>query len=63
MPINLVARQLRVPLEWLRAEAEAGRVPHLQAGRQILMDTETVERALLQRAREPVEASAGRSPP
>ena len=45
-----MARRLRVPVKWLRAEAEAGRVPHLKADKVFLFDPETVERVLLERA-------------
>lgn len=51
LPLSVVARRLRVPVGWLRAEAEAGRVPHLKAGKVLLLDPETVERVLLDRAR------------
>ena len=50
--IGQAARRLRVPAKWLQAEAEAGRIPHLKAGRAILVDPDTVEQVLLQRARE-----------
>ena len=46
-----MAKRLRVPVRWLRDEAEAGRVPHLKAGSQFLFDFEAVERSLLKRAR------------
>lgn len=46
-----MARRLRVPVRWLRSEAEAGRVPCLRAERAILFDPEAVERVLLERAR------------
>ena len=46
-----MARRLRVTVRWLRAEAEAGRVPHLKAGKVILFNPETVEKVLLERAR------------
>lgn len=36
---------------WLRAEAEAGRIPCFQVGRRLLFDAEAVEAALLERAR------------
>jgi hypothetical protein len=58
LPLNIVARRLRVPVRWLRAEAEAGRIPSLQAGTAILCDPEAVETALLERAREPVGPKA-----
>jgi hypothetical protein len=40
-----------VPYRWLRAEAEAGRVPCLMAGGRILCDHAAVEAALLERAK------------
>ena len=46
-----MARRLRVPARWLRAEAEAGRVPCLKADNALLFDPETVERVLWERAR------------
>ena len=49
-PLRLVASRVGVPAAWLRAEAEAGRVPHLRAGRQILISREQAEQALLRRA-------------
>jgi hypothetical protein len=51
LPLNPTARSLRVPARWLRAEAEAGRIPHLKAGRVLLFDVDAVERVLLDRAR------------
>ncbi len=51
LPLNIVARRLRVPVRWLRAEAEAGRIPSLQAGNSYLCDPQAVEAALLERAR------------
>jgi hypothetical protein len=51
VPLGQVARCLRVPAPWLRAEAEAGRIPHLKAGKAMLFDLEQVERILLERAR------------
>jgi hypothetical protein len=56
LPLNVVARRLRVPVRWLRAEAEAGRVPALRAGNQFLCDPAAVEAALLERARRPQPA-------
>jgi hypothetical protein len=46
-----MARRLRVTTRWLRGEALAGRVPHLQAENRFLFDPECVEAALLERAR------------
>jgi hypothetical protein len=50
VPLNRAARWLHVPLKWLLAEAEAGRIPCLRAGRRILCDLAAVEEVLLQRA-------------
>lgn len=52
LPLNVVARRLRVPLKWLRAEADARRIPCLVADSKYLCDLEAVEAALLERARE-----------
>jgi hypothetical protein len=45
-----MARRLRLPVKWLREEAEAGRVPCLKAGRAFLFDPDAVEKALVERA-------------
>lgn len=50
--VGPMARRLRVTVKWLRDEAEAGRIPHLKAGQRLLFDPETVERVLLERARQ-----------
>lgn len=56
LPVGPMARLLRVPVRWLKAEAEAGRIPHVQAERVLLFDPETVERVLLERARRTSES-------
>ncbi|MCC7172162.1 MAG: hypothetical protein IT459_17080 [Planctomycetes bacterium] len=45
-----LSRHLRTPARWLRDEADAGRIPHIRAGRQRLFDLPTVERVLAERA-------------
>ena len=50
LPLNRMARRLRVTVAWLRAEADAGRVPCLRAGSQHLFAPEAVERVLAERA-------------
>jgi hypothetical protein len=50
LPAGPMARRLRVPVKWLVAEAEAGRVPALRTGRNFLFNSEVVERVLLERA-------------
>ena len=52
LPIGPMARHLRVSVAWLREEAEARRVPRLQAGRVFLFDPVAVQQALLERARQ-----------
>ena len=54
LPLNIVARRLRLPVHWLKAEAEAGRIPCLRANNRYLCDVSAVETALLERARQPV---------
>ena len=48
-----MARRLRVTLRWLRAEAEAGRIPCIRAEKQMLFNADVVERLLLERAGKP----------
>lgn len=50
--LGAMARRLRVPAKWLRAEADSGRIPHLRAGSVLLFDPEAVERIVLERVRE-----------
>jgi hypothetical protein len=45
-----MARRLGVKPRWLRAEAEADRLPAVPAGDTYLFDPATVERVLLKRA-------------
>jgi hypothetical protein len=45
------ARRVGVPAQWLRAEADAGRVPCLRAGRRYLFELRALTRALAKRAR------------
>ena len=45
-----LGRRLGVPVRWLRAEAFAGRLPHIKAGSQLLFNLEAVERVLAERA-------------
>ena len=56
LPVGPMARRLRVPVRWLRSEAAAGRIPHVQAETVLLFDPETVEAVLVERAKS-VEAS------
>ena len=49
--LGLMARSLGVTAGWLRSEVDAKRLPAVLAEKQILFDPETVERLLLERAR------------
>jgi hypothetical protein len=44
------ARRLRVPVKWLKDEAKAGKIPHLQAGKAILFNPDVVGKLLIERA-------------
>jgi hypothetical protein len=55
-----LARRLGIPPQWLREEAEAGRLPCARTGSGFVFDAEVVERVLLERARRMPEAEAGR---
>ncbi len=50
LTLPAMARHLRVTQTWLRAEAEAGRVPALDAGGRLLFNVPAVERVLSERA-------------
>jgi hypothetical protein len=45
-----LAQELRLPRDWLRGEAIAGRLPCLRIGRRFLFDLEAVRCALAQQA-------------
>lgn len=45
-----LSARLRLPADWLRAEALAGRIPCLKVGRKLLFSPDAVEKALAERA-------------
>ncbi len=51
LTVSQMARRLRVRVGWLRTEAEAKRIPHLEAEPGPLFDPDAVEAALAERAR------------
>jgi hypothetical protein len=51
LPLARAARRIGVPIRWLRAEAEAGRVPCLRAGARYLFDLGALTATLAERAR------------
>lgn len=58
LPLRRAAARLGVPAAWLRAEAHAGRVPHLRVGRRLLFNTAAVEAVLSDRAAQEAKGSA-----
>lgn len=52
LPLPAMARRLHVTQKWLRAETESGRIPALNADGRLLYAPETVERLLVERARQ-----------
>jgi hypothetical protein len=53
LSLSRMARRLGVTQQWLRAEAAAGRVPCLRAGKRILFAAAAVEDALAVLASQP----------
>lgn len=49
VPLHELAARLRLPKSWIKSEADAGRLPHIKAGRHIRFSFEAVEAALLER--------------
>ena len=45
-----LSRRLHISAKWLKAEALAGQIPHLKAGRKLLFNIEAVECALVERS-------------
>jgi len=50
LPLCRMARQIRVSQQWLRGEADSGRVPCLKAGKQYLFNPEAVQETLAKAA-------------
>jgi excisionase family DNA binding protein len=48
--IHRLAYRLKLPAPWLRAQAEAGKIPCLKVGRRVLFNPAAVERALAEMA-------------
>jgi excisionase family DNA binding protein len=57
IPLRVAAGRLGVPISWLKAESQAGRIPHLKIGRSYRFNPDTVEQVLFERAAQgPCEA-------
>lgn len=52
--LRVLAKQLGLSVAWLRAEVDAGRLPHLKAGKRLLFSVEAVREHLIRRASEGV---------
>lgn len=50
LTLRALARRLRIPAEWLRAEVEAGRLSAIRANDELLFHYPTVVRLLTERA-------------
>lgn len=53
--LHAAARRFRIPWDWLLAESEAGRLPHLNADGTILFAVDALKNALLNLASEAAE--------
>ncbi|MFK7883621.1 MAG: hypothetical protein AB8F26_05490 [Phycisphaerales bacterium] len=58
VPIGRMADSLGVRTDWLKAQADEGRIPHLKAGRVLLFNPEAVLIALARQAAQGVEGVA-----
>lgn len=61
LSLRRLADRFKLAASWLKAEAVAGRIPSLRAGRRLLFNAEAVERALLDRATETTARSRNAS--
>jgi hypothetical protein len=59
LPLRSAAVRAGVPAAWLKAEAEAGRVPVLRAGRRLFFNPALLTQALLDRSSKGEAAHAG----
>lgn len=59
IPLNALSRRLGLPAAWIKAEAEAGRIPSLRAGRRLMFNPDAVERILIERAKTDTEPAKG----
>jgi len=50
LSLPALAEALKLPKKWLRAEANAGRLPHLRIGSRYRFNRAAVEAAILRRA-------------
>jgi hypothetical protein len=53
--LSRLAAELRLPRNWLKQEAQAGRLPCLRVGRRLLFNRVAVEQVLADRAANPAD--------
>lgn len=58
--VRKLSRLTRLPMTWLREEADAGRLPCLRVGRRLLFNPAAVEAALAERAASTEQRQAAR---
>lgn len=59
LSLPALADALALPKDWIKAEAEAGRIPHLKIGQRYRFNHEAVVRVLAERAAQ--QSDTGRS--
>jgi excisionase family DNA binding protein len=50
LSLPALAQALNLPEEWIKAEADAGRIPHLRVGKRYRFNRDAVVRTLAERA-------------
>ena len=53
--LSRLSAELRLPRNWLKQEAQAGRLPCLRVGRRLLFNRVAVEQVLADRAANPAD--------
>ena len=56
IPLHALSRRLGLPAAWIKAEAQAGRIPFLRTNRRLMFNPEAVERVLIERTKAGEEA-------
>jgi len=51
VPLHVVSRRLGLPAAWIKAEAEAGRIPCLRTARRLMFNLDEVEHIFGERAK------------
>ena len=51
VPLHVVSRRLGLPAAWIKAEAEAGRIPCLRTVQRLMFNLDEVESVFVERAK------------